>query len=62
MGDDIACSITELNSNEQETGDVNIEVRVEISPKKVNLESDTDMETVGFHEIRRDILQVRQGK
>ncbi|XP_064168810.1 SHC SH2 domain-binding protein 1 isoform X1 [Anguilla rostrata] len=62
MADEIVCSITEqLNSNEQETENVNIEGRVEISPRKVDLESVTEMETVGMHEIRRDILQVTQG-
>ncbi|KAJ8343670.1 hypothetical protein SKAU_G00309990 [Synaphobranchus kaupii] len=62
MADDIVCPITEqLNSNEQETEDVNIEGRVEISPKKVDLESETELETVGIHELRPDILHVTQG-
>ncbi|KAJ8252367.1 hypothetical protein COCON_G00216790 [Conger conger] len=62
MADNIACSVNEqLDSNEQDTGHVNIEGRVEISPKKVNLDSETEMVTVGINEIRRDILQVKQG-
>ncbi|KAJ8400422.1 hypothetical protein AAFF_G00395460 [Aldrovandia affinis] len=45
---------------DQATENVNIEGGVEISPKKVDLESDIDMETVGVHEIRRAILHVTQ--